>query len=391
MSDNVQPIFEPEQQPEQEKPSRMRRWLIFLGILLLVLALLVLFLLSSTTALDGIKRFFRYLGKDETQFGSIEFAPYGTCSYAPVDGQLAVATQSGATLFAVDGSSLGQVQESFSSPALIASDDRLLIYDIGGTYFSVMNSGGVLLFEKTAAGAIYDASLAENGGCAVLYAGSDSRAVLEVYDKSGVLLYRRNSKSHYLNTCALSPDGKLAAVTTLGQEAIAFRSAVQIFRTDSEDVAAECVLGPELIYDFAFVSADTLCAVGENKLYFLGTDGTLRGEYAAENGELIGYCLSGDGDVRALYDLYETGSHYRLITLDEDGKVTASFTVEDTPQHLSVCGSYTAVLTESELFIYDSGLKLRSRTENTGYLCAYVRADGTALCIATGKAELYIP
>ena len=41
-----------------------KRWLLFGAILFVVLALLVWFILSKSTALDGVKRWFRYLGRD---------------------------------------------------------------------------------------------------------------------------------------------------------------------------------------------------------------------------------------------------------------------------------------------------------------------------------------
>ena len=46
----------------QTRPTMSHRWLIFLAIVLVVVVLFGLFLLSGSTALDGIKRFFRYSG-----------------------------------------------------------------------------------------------------------------------------------------------------------------------------------------------------------------------------------------------------------------------------------------------------------------------------------------
>ena len=107
-----------EQTEKAKKTSSKKRWLIFVGVLLLILLLLAWFLLASSTTLDGVKRFFRYLGKDDAQYGSLQFETYGTCSYALTDGRFAVATQSGATLYAEDGSALCRVQGSFVNPAM---------------------------------------------------------------------------------------------------------------------------------------------------------------------------------------------------------------------------------------------------------------------------------
>lgn len=378
MSDNVQPLFGA-QPPKKQRGKR--HWGLFLAILLLVLVLLVVYLLTCTTTLDRLKRYVRYLGDD---VHSITFDAQGTTCFLPVNDGLAVASQSGLTLFDSDGSVLAQLEAAFSAPALEAVNGRLLLHDIGGTFFCVLTSEGKLLHELTAGGVIYDAALSASGGCAVLCAGTDSRAVLELYDKNGALLYRRSTKAHYLNTCALSPDGTLAAVSTLGQDGLEFCSSVQLLHTDSDAIAAENDLGTELVYDLAFLDANTLCAVCENSLCFFDTSGTQLGKYAEPDGALADFCI-GSGRVRAVYECY-SGPY--VLAAPEGNRTVA---LSGAPLHLSICGSYTAVLTEAELCIYDDALNLLNQTENTGFSHAFVRADGSALCIADGSAKLYIP
>ena len=61
------------------------------------------------------------------------------------------------------------------------------------------------------------------------------------------------------------------------------------------------------------------------------------------------------------------------------------------PTHISAYGGYVCILNEQELLIYDRSLTLKNQTENAGYLAALVRSDGTALCVSSGEAVLYIP
>ena len=60
-SDFIRPVPDPEEGGKQRRP---RRWLIFAGIVLLVLALLLWYLMSQTTLLDGFLRSLRYMGKN---------------------------------------------------------------------------------------------------------------------------------------------------------------------------------------------------------------------------------------------------------------------------------------------------------------------------------------
>lgn len=387
MSDhNKIEILKDEAPPQKTK----KRWIVFLLIFLLIFALLCWFLLSNSTSLDGVKRFFRYLGKDSAQYGRLQFETYGTSSYALVDDRFAVGTQSGAMLFAEDGSILGRVQGGFSAPALKSAGTYLLVYDIGGTHVALLNRDGDTCFDLTAGGTIFDADVSPAGYVALLYEGKESRATLEVYEKEGALLYRRNSKTTYLNACAVSPDGATAAAATLGQADVSFAGGIQFLRTDQEETAAEQSAGAQILYDMAFLNEDTLCAVGDHSLLFYQPDGVLRGEFMMTDAELTGYSF-GDGYVALLSDPYETGSACRLTTLDTDGTVLASAEVEGVPLDLSACGSYVAVLTEQTLFLYNRSLSPRGSTENKGSLAVLVRSDGTAFCISAGEAELYIP
>ena len=378
--DNVQPVFQ-----EITKKKRLRRrWLLFSAAVVVVVLVLLLILMLTTTSLDGMKRFFRYLG-DEPQ-------PVSIGSYtdaALLDDNLLIANQNGATLY--DDAVLGSYQGLFSSPALCDSGEHALFYDIGGTHFALLNNKGETLYEKTTAAALYDADLSEDGTAAVLYAGTDSRAVLEVYTATGTLLYRRSSNTQYLNACAVSPSASYAAVSTLGQENIAYHGSVQLLRTDSEEVYATADMGAQLLYDLSFLTDDRLCAIGTDALVFFTAEGEILSQYTVTNGELLAYSFGGDGYVSAIYDLYSATNRYRLLLFSADGTVLAEADLPDAPASLDSNGSYTAVLTDSTLFLYDQSLSLRSSTENSAYSTALARTDGTAYCLTDDEALLYIP
>lgn len=378
--DNVQPVFQ-----EITKKKRLRkRWLLFSAAVLVILLVLMLVLMATTTSLDGMKRFFRYLGDDPQ--------PVSIDSYtdaALLEDKLLIANQSGAALY--DGAVLGRYQGAFSSPALRESEEHALFFDIGGTHFALLNRKGETLYEKTTAAALYDADLSKSGAAAVLYAGTESRAVLEVYSAAGTLLYRRSSNTQYLNACAVSPSADYAAVSTLGQEDIAYRGSVQLLRTDSEEVFATVDMGAQLLYDLSFLTDERLCAIGSDTLVFFTTEGEIVSQYAVTNGELLAYSFGGDGFISAVYDLYSATNRYRLLLFGADGTVLAAADLPAAPLSLDSNGSYTAVLTADTLFLYDQSLSLRSSTESLAYSAALARTDGTAYCLTDDEALLYIP
>ena len=384
MSDEPEMTIEEPTAPAAE-PKTGRRWLLFVLIALAISLLLVWYLWAHTSSLDGLKRFVRYSGKEYESF-SVPVPDAGACVIA--DDRLCTASQDGVSVFHADGRLLVRVDTPWHDPALKAEGDRLLCYEIGGYQLAVLKTSGEEVFSLRTDGRIYDAEISKSGAVSVLTEGSGCRAVLEVYTESGILLFRHESKSRYLNACALSPDADFAAANALGQEDIRFASAALLFATDSADAPFELSLDAQMIYDMAFLDADSVCAVGESSLQFFTAEGKLLREYAVDAGRLSAYRF-GDGLIAAAYDLYAGGSV--LVLLNAQGKELAYTELDAAALHLSVCGDYISVLTERELRIYDRSAQLCGRTENPGWKTALVRSDGTAMCLTGRSAVLYIP
>lgn len=389
MSDNVIPIFGEEQEPK--KPSLKKQWIIFFAIVAMIVLLLVWFLLSGSTSLDGVKRFFRYLGTDDNAYRSVSFDTYGNYRFALVEDTLAVASQGGLNMFSPSGRNLQSISGSMSNPLFDTADDLLLLYDVGGTRLMLFDEDGDVRFDLATEGIIFDADLCEEGYCAVLYEGSDCCAVLDVYNSKGAKLYTHRSGTIFLNTCALSPDGTYAIVTTLGQEDISFLSTARILTTRSEGIKANVSFGTQVICDVAFLDNENICAIGEESLFFFDVDGNLAKEFMGENAQLSNYCF-GEDYVLVVYDNYDLTSGFDLYCLNSEGKTTASANkLSAAPQDLSICGNYICLMTAEKVLIYDTDLTLRNSFKNDTYLSVLARDDGTALCVGGGYAELYIP
>ncbi|MBO2526596.1 MAG: hypothetical protein CW335_00220 [Clostridiales bacterium] len=361
------------------------RWLLFAAIALVILLLLLWYLWAQTASLDGLKRFVRYSGKHYENY-SVSCTDTGACVIA--DDRLCTASQEGISVYSTDGRLLCREDKPYDSPALKTGNGCFLCYDIGGTQLILLGTDGETKFSLHTDGRIYDAEIAECGAVSVLTEGTDCRAVVQVYSESGAPLFRHDSKSRYLNTCALSPDADFLTVTALGQEDIRFASTAVLFETDRTDTPAELSLDAQIIYDMAFTDAESICAVGESSLQFFTPEGTLLREYQMQSGSLTAYRFA-PGTVVASYERYQGGS--ALVVLDAQGKELAYLEINEAVLHLSTCGNYISVLTEQELRIYDRSLQLCGSTENQGWQAALARSDGTAMCLSDHSALLYIP
>ncbi|MBQ7871609.1 MAG: hypothetical protein IJ357_05660 [Oscillospiraceae bacterium] len=387
MSDHIQPVPAPAP-AAQKKGGKLRPWLLFGGILLTVLLLLVIYLLVATTALDGVKRSLRYLGWTETSFS---YDTNGLASATLISNSPALCDQSGVTLYTDDGVELGVLKRNLYTPVLQAAGDRLLLHDIGGTEVALLDAEANVLAEPEISGQIIDAALSETDRFAVLSTSDTANSILEVYYSDGTLLFRRTAKSHYLNTCALSPDGSYVAAVLMEQQNVSFTSTVQLFRTDAEEPIAEVPTDCGLVFDLAFVDDETLCAVGLYGLTFLGLDGSVISEYSFMDAGLTGYSIA-DGKVALTLDTYDLSARYRLVLLDARGEETAAHTLPEGTEAVSLCGRYVAVLGNASAQIYTTKLEPVTTAETGGaYSVIQVRRDGTAFLLGDQQALLLIP
>lgn len=356
---------------------------IFLALAVLVVGLFAAFLLLNTNALDGLKR--RTSPAEVMRFDASE-----PCVCALSSGRLAVADPTGLRLLDADGAVSAECAGGLSEPAVLTAGRFALAYDLGGTDALLLRDDGKTCLRLRPETPLYDAALSENGSAALLREGDGCLCMLEVYRKGGDLAYRRKAKTQYLTACALSADGTLLAAAAAGASDAAFQSAVELYRTGTDEVVFRLPLGQEVLCDLAFLSDGTLCAVGERTLYFLSADGALLGSYCPEGGRLLRWSFLSDG-LSVVTESFSAGAPRSLLRLDASGRVLAEAALSEMPLSLSCAGSYTAVLSEKRLTVYDGQLRVRYEAEHSGSRLVLMRDDGVAYAVRAGEAVPFNP
>jgi hypothetical protein len=160
------------------------------------------------------------------------------------------------------------------------------------------------------------------------------------------------------------------------------------FATDEEEPVAQCPLGSDLIYELAYTGKRSLCAVGENALYFFDTGDEQASAFPYEGGELLSFDLGADSFISIVRNMNQAGARYRITTVSHDGTELASLDFDEPIQDISANGAYLAVLTAKGLQVYDSRLHLCLSENNIGYATRVcVQCDGAALLIDGSSAR----
>ena len=192
--------------------------------------------------------------------------------------------------------------------------------------------------------------------------------------------------------CAISNEGDQLAAVGLEQEDGVFKSTLNYFQTDTEQIVKTVDLGSELIYDLKYLTADTVCAIGETDAQFFSADGDTIGAYSYEGSYLKDFDTNGDGFLTLSLNIYRTGNRYTLVTVDETGREIASLYIGQEILGLSACGKYVAVLTAEGLTIYNRSLEIYAQTVDIGSATSVLmRKDGSAVLLGGGTGELFVP
>ena len=382
-----------EEQPRRVAKKSRRPFLVLAVAALLAVGAVTAAVLLDRSSFDGLRRSIIYAKAEKDENGCAQLYRYSSDQsgrFASLEGSLAIVSMHQVTVLDEKNKTVYDETVKFQSPALYAQGGRAVAYDVGGTVLYVLSDKG-LVYRLDCAGEILNASLNEKGWLTVVCGESGCKAAVRVYDQAGQAVFAFLSSDRFVMTAALSADSKTLAAVTMGQENGVFASYVVLYRVNSEKEAARCTLRGSVVYDLA-AAGSGFCAVTEEQLCFIGTDGVMTAAYDYGGDYLRRVSVSEDGYAAVLLGRYRTGTQHRVVTVGDDGRELASLELDAEVSSLSAAGRYLAVLTGSRLDIYTADLTLYATLDDTqGARNVLMRADGSAILIAPDAAHNYVP
>ena len=391
----------PKASPKAKKrPNPFVRFLAFLVTLALVLGAVALVANRDKLNFDFIKRWFSYRSLERGESGQAQSFPFdgdSSCVFASVDGDLLVCSPNSLQLYSGSGQLYVNETISMEHPAVSTAGDAALIYDVGGEDLLLYRDREELFSLTQGEGqSILSAGLNENGWLAVVHQESGYKGAVTVYDNSyETPLIQLSLSSRFVMDAAVSPDNRSVAVLTVGLADGSFDSRVDIYRLDRTEADTEpdhtCSVGGDAVLALRW-SGSGIWALGETGLSVVSPGGELAGTYDYGGRYLKAFSLDGDGTAALLLGKYRAGSTAELVLVEPDGEARAVLDVAEQVLSLSAAGRYVGVLTADRLDVYSQSLEPYSSLEGTqGAQTVLLRADGSALLIASHAAHLYVP
>ncbi len=362
---------------------RERRLLIVFLVLLAVVAVVALLLAGGGKNYDALRRAVSY--REETR---VQLESSGERIAKSYCGGLAVLDGAGLGIYDKSGALLNLTATPMETPALRTAGKYALSFDAGGKTLELYQSGKGVQLSLEAEGSVFDADVSEGGYMAYVCAGGNAKAMLHVYNSSFELSYTVYSATRHLTGCAVSSGGRYAAAVGLGQKDHVFDSTAIVYATNKKDPIAEVSLGNQLIYDIYFMDNKTLCAIGQSSAVFFDVSGRILGTY--QYASLLDYDVCAGAVVLELGAAQ--GGSADVVTVGSAGQELGRISVTGAVYGISASGKYTAVLTDSGLFLYDKKLALWSQTQETAGASGLAMCeDGSVFLLAGQVAWRYLP
>lgn len=380
-----------------KKPNPLLRLLALLTTAALLLGAMILVIYRDTINMNTFKHWLDYQRMDTGATG--ESAPFSHAggdklSIAYLNSGVVTASAAGAHYYGLDGQQLAEEVRSLENPVLTASRSTAVVYDAGNQSLFAFRDGEKNFSLSLEGGAdLLSARPNDGGWLAVTAQQSGYKGAVTVYDRRGEPVIQISLSSTFAVDAAISPDGRTVAVVTIGQENGTFFSRLLLYSVDKTEPFAQLDLGGMTVLDMDF-DLGVVWLVGEDRLLTVSL--TPEGETVQtcffSPSYLKGCSLGGDGFAFLLMGRYRSGSADQALLVDSSAQVVQSIALTGQVLDYAAAGEYCALLTGSQLSVYNTSLEFVAGVENSRAARRVdLNTNGSALLANDQLAWLYIP
>ena len=279
-----------------------------------------------------------------------------------------------------------------ATPALNASGEYAVVYDVGGQELRVIG-GEALLHSLTLSEeeSILCATINEDGWVAVTSKVSGYKGVVTVYNQNFETVMTIRLSSRYISDAIVTPDCQGVYLISPGQAEGSFENTLLYYTFSSNETPTRTLsLGSNVV--LSTHSASRCWILGDESLLILDSSGVITASYDYEGQYLKMASLQGDGFATLLLSRSSSGSGGNLVTVAADGTPYGSLTLDGQPMALAAQGHDIALLTTSEVITADRRLDgYRTTPNQQGIRNVAVYSDGSVALINSAAVSLYFP
>ena len=378
-----------------KKQNIILRLLALLVTIALILGALVLVVYRDRLNLDALERWLTYREVETDESGEIlPFTHAGgeQLSLSFLDRGVLFSSNTGAHYYSTKGELYAEQVLDLDHPVLSAGGKAGVVYDAGAQALFLFRSNQH--FEDLSLKGNSDLLSARTnsaGWLTVTAQQSGFKGGVTVYNDKLEKMIQINLSSTFVVDAALSPDCKTVAVVTIDQQEGAFHSKLLFYPTNRTEPSAQVDLGNLVVLDMDF-EENRLWLLSGDRVLTVDDNGSDLSSYTFGHRYLKGYDLDGEGFGMLLFSSFATGNADEVVMLDDKCAQLSRLTLSGQVLDFDCAGPYAALLSGSEMTVYDRMLAPVSHLEDTQdarYLA--LRADGVAALASRQLCWLYVP
>lgn len=367
-----------------------------LGILQVILymslfAFVILSILRNTELIT-YRNFYFFFKDLNVSFKTVDVFETDSVSYTTSEEQaftlyrngLAVVGNNSVTVFTETGRQTVSESLSYKNPMADGSGKYLLVYEMGGTQYSLYNSFKRLYSGKTEY-PIQKAVVSESGMYAIVSASKDYPSVVSLYNSHFSLINRYNKKGYVMDLDINAKGTQIAILTTASNGGI-YDTELLLHKPKSKEDPVTLAIGNSLGVRCAYTASGgvgVLCTDG----YSYVKDARVQESFDFGERSILTVDLCLDGAAICLRD-GSVSEQSELLVFDKNGKLSYRNGASVFPKQVKLAGRTAFLLHDSGITRIHTGTGKQSRytcvTEGKKILLQ--REDELLLC-SPQKAE----
>ncbi|MBO5163864.1 MAG: hypothetical protein J6B75_05385 [Ruminococcus sp.] len=361
-----------EKQNKEKRKKRLVRFAVFL-IILVIGAVIFITQELWLPKLRGIgKQYTTIVNDGRLAQGNFPIEVSGGEAYQLEcsDNMLFVLSDSSVYIYSDEGGLIKRRQHAYTNAVMNAVNGRALIYESGGSRFSVEDRNGVL-YSKESEENIMFVRLSPDGYTAVVTTSADYDCEINVYDRDGKFIYERKCVER-VNDISFTKDSKGCVISYIYAENGSLVTSVQetTFTESSEKWTSPGLdtLGVE-VCGFGNGAA----VIGIDACGYVDGSGQISSLYRYDGEFAGGSCENGRTAVIINSD---DTRKYVMTLFDGIGKEPLELSFDSPLIDVTVSGGLAYVMTKNSVLAYDFEGSLRSTAQVNDSYTGFVRCGG---------------
>lgn len=338
-----------------EKKAKKFRLYKFIALTLLVVFLLGGFVLfENDITMENLRYLIKYLDFSSSgafsEEGTIYYNDDAENRFYVFRGDLAIANQSGVTLYDRRGSAVMTDSFTMSNPTCVCGDKYLVVYDLGGYQLRVYNSFA-LLYEKTFDYVIQSVGLNSDGDFCVVTSEKSYHSAVFVYDQNFNQIQQWFSSEKFAVDARLS-DRDVLTISAVRAENGTLISELIELKIGKDEALSSFTVQEEMPFSHSTDRKGTLLLTDSKLRYIEGGAEVASAVFPDDSLKMIRY---GDEICAVVQDELSVGVSYRVRVFDRKANELLSRQFSVQIRDVEVLDETVYVLTYTGLVIMENG------------------------------------